>query len=134
LSTGNKHLYRYTLYDACICHWGSTQDSDNLIQLSPLLECDPTVFLPEKSKVTPYKYLESDLIKDCHMIFIHSLGQPVIIRSHSKVHRSRGNPKEIPTWASTPTRVIIGILYRIFCIRHQVIEYLRLCENIRYNI
>jgi hypothetical protein len=27
----------------------------------------------------------------------HSLGQPLIVRSHSKVHRSRGNPKEIPT-------------------------------------
>ena len=24
----------------------------NIIQLSPLLECDPTVCLPEKSKVT----------------------------------------------------------------------------------
>ena len=47
-----------------------------------------------------YKYLESDLIKHCHVIFIHSLGQPLIVRSHSKVHRSRGNPKEIPTWAS----------------------------------
>jgi hypothetical protein len=47
-----------------------------------------------------YKYLESDLIKHCHVIFIHSFGQPLILRSHSKVHRSRGNPKEIPTWAS----------------------------------
>ena len=47
-----------------------------------------------------YKYLESDLITHCHVIFIHSLGQPLIVRSHSKVHRSRGNPKEIPTWAS----------------------------------
>jgi hypothetical protein len=45
-----------------------------------------------------YKYLESDLIK--YVKFIHSLGQPLIVRSHSKVHRSRGNPKEIPTWAS----------------------------------
>ena len=34
------------------------------------------------------------------MIFIHLLGQPLIVRSHSEVHRSRGNPKEIPTWAS----------------------------------
>jgi hypothetical protein len=47
-----------------------------------------------------YKYLESDLIKHCHVIFIHSLGQPLIVRSHSKIHRSRGNPNEIPTWAS----------------------------------
>ena len=47
-----------------------------------------------------HKYLESDLIKHCHGIFIHSLGQPLIARSHSKVHLSRGNPKEIPTWAS----------------------------------
>ena len=47
-----------------------------------------------------YKYLESDLIKHCHVVFIHSLGQALIVRSHSKVHRSRGNPKEIPTWAS----------------------------------
>jgi hypothetical protein len=38
-----------------------------------------------------YKYLESDLIKHC---------QPLIVRSHSKVHRSRGNQKETPTWAS----------------------------------
>ena len=44
-----------------------------------------------------YKYLESDLIEHCHVIFIHSLGQPLIVRSHSKVHHSRGNPKEIPT-------------------------------------
>ena len=42
-----------------------------------------------------YKYLASDLIKHCHVIFIHSLGQPLIVRSHSKIHRSRGNPKEI---------------------------------------
>ena len=47
-----------------------------------------------------YKYLESDLIKHCHVIFIHSLSQPLIVRSNSKIHRSRGNPKEIPTWAS----------------------------------
>jgi hypothetical protein len=46
-----------------------------------------------------YKYLESDLIKHCHVICTHSLGQPLIVRSHSKVHRSGGNPKEIPTWA-----------------------------------
>ena len=44
-----------------------------------------------------YKYLESDLIKHCHVIFIHSFGQPLIVRSHSKVRRSRGNPKEIIT-------------------------------------
>ena len=43
-----------------------------------------------------YKYLESDLIKHCHVIFIHLLHQPLKVRSHSKVHRSRGNPKEIP--------------------------------------
>jgi hypothetical protein len=47
-----------------------------------------------------YKYLESDLIKHCHVIFIHSLGQPLIVRSHIKVQRSRGNPKNIPTWTS----------------------------------
>jgi hypothetical protein len=47
-----------------------------------------------------YKYLEFDLIKHCHVIFIHSLGQLLIVRSHSKVHRSRGNPKDIPMWAS----------------------------------
>jgi ABC-type cobalt transport system substrate-binding protein len=46
------------------------------------------------------KYLKFDLIKHCHVIFIHSLGQLLIIRSYCKVHRSRGNPKEIPTWAS----------------------------------
>jgi hypothetical protein len=50
--------------------------------------------------VYSYKYLESDLIEHCHVIFIHSLGQPLYVRSHSKVQRSRGNPKEILTWAS----------------------------------
>jgi hypothetical protein len=50
-----------------------------------------------------YKHLESDLIEQCHVISIHSLDQPLIVRSHSKVHRSRGNPKEIPTWASRVT-------------------------------
>jgi hypothetical protein len=56
--------------------------------------CEPdTIF----NIIYSYKYLESDLIKHCHVIFIHSLGQPLIVRSHSKVHRSRGNPKEIPT-------------------------------------
>jgi hypothetical protein len=44
-----------------------------------------------------YKYLESDLIKHCHMIFIHSLGQPLIVRSRSKIHRSRGNSHVILT-------------------------------------
>jgi hypothetical protein len=29
-----------------------------------------------------YKYLESDLIKHCHVIFIHLLGQPLIAWSH----------------------------------------------------
>jgi hypothetical protein len=43
-----------------------------------------------------YKYLESNLIKHCHMIFIHSLGQPLIVRSHSKVHRSQGNSHVFP--------------------------------------
>ena len=50
--------------------------------------------------VYSYKYLESNLIKHCHVISIHSLGQPLIVRSHSKVRRSRGNHKEIPTRAS----------------------------------
>ena len=51
---------------------------------------------PCKYIIYSYKYLESDLIKHCHMIFIHSLGQPLIVRSHSKVHHSRGSPREIP--------------------------------------
>ena len=60
--------------------------------LNPGVSC---VILPYK--IYSYKYLESDLIKDCHVIFIHSLGQPLIVRYHSKVHRSRGNSKEIHT-------------------------------------
>ena len=92
------------------------------------------------------------------MIFIHSLGQPLIVRSHSKVHRSRGNPKEIPTWAS---RVSNYSYFPWFnrqqtCVQWQVrrcrrrrnciyyIKYFRKaagilllgvwCKNIRYNI
>jgi hypothetical protein len=57
----------------------------NVSQLSPLLECDPTVCLPEKSKVTRGL----------------SRGLP---------NFSRGDKPS----SHTPTRVIIGILYRIF--------------------
>jgi hypothetical protein len=53
----------------------------DIIQLSPLLECDPTVCLPEKIKV--------------------DRGWP---------NFSRGDKPS----GHTPTRVIIGILYRIF--------------------
>ena len=106
-----------------------------------------------------YKYLESDLIKHCHVIFIHSLGQPLIVRSHSKVHRSRGNPKEIPTWASRVSNYSYFPWFnrqQTWCVQRQVrrcrwrrnfiyyIEYFRKaagilllgvwCKNIRYNI
>jgi hypothetical protein len=40
-----------------------------------------------------YKYLEFDLIKHCHVIFVGST-------DNRKVHHSRGKPKEIPTWPS----------------------------------
>ena len=57
----------------------------NLIQLSPLLECDPTVCLPEKGKVT------------------RGLAQ-------GWPNFSRGDKPS----GHTPTSVIIGILYWIF--------------------
>jgi hypothetical protein len=57
---------------------------NDTIQLSPLLECDPTVCLPEKSKVT------RGLVR----------GWP---------NFSRGDTSS----GHTPTRVIIGKLYRI---------------------
>ena len=56
-------------------------DPFGIIQLSPLLECDPMICLPEKSKVTR--------------------GWP---------NFSRGDKPS----GHTPTRVIIGIIYRIF--------------------
>ena len=59
--------------------------SIRIIQLSPLLECDPTVCLLEKSKVTQGI----------------AQGWP---------NFSRGDKPSV----HTPTRVIIGILYRIF--------------------
>jgi hypothetical protein len=43
-----------------------------------------------------YKYLESELIKHCHVIFIHSLGQPLIVWSHSKVHAREEIPRKFP--------------------------------------
>ena len=106
----------HTIMSRSAVHTPSCQDQpcthhqillrQNIIQLSPLLECDPTVCLQEKSMVT------RELAR----------GWP---------NFSRGDkPSD-----HTLTRVIIGILYRI-CL-HQtptVIEYLRLCENIRYNI
>ena len=59
-------------------------ENRGIIQLSPLLECDPTVCLPVKSKVT------RGLAR----------GWPTF---------SRGDKQS----GHTPTRVIIGILYRI---------------------
>jgi hypothetical protein len=41
-----------------------------------------------------YKYLESDLIKHCHVIFIHSLGQPLIVRSTAREEIPRKFPRE----------------------------------------
>ena len=41
-----------------------------------------------------YKYLESDLIKHCHVIFIHSLGQPLIERSTVREEIPRKFPRE----------------------------------------
>jgi hypothetical protein len=77
-----------------------------------------------------YKYLESDLIKHCHVIFIHSLGQPLIVRSHSKVHRSRGNPKEIPTWASR----VSNYSYFPWFNKHGVQRQVRRCRRRRHFI
>ena len=84
------------------------------------------------------------------------VGQPIIVRSHSKVHRSRGNPKEIPTWASrvstsldsTDNKHGVQRQVRRRCKRRRnfiyYIEYFRKaagillldiwCKNIRYNI
>ena len=56
-----------------------------IIQLSPLLECDPTVCLPEKSKVT------RGLARGWH--------------NFSKRDKSLGD---------TPIRVIIGMLFRVY--------------------
>ena len=41
-----------------------------------------------------YKYLKSDLIKHCHVIFIHSLSQPLIVRLETEaimitIHRTK---------------------------------------------
>ena len=87
-----------------------------------------------------YKYLESDLIKHCHVIFIHSLGQPLIVRSHSKVHRSRGNPKEISTWASRVSNYSHfpwfnrQQTWRLSQSRRYSIVLGVWCKNIRYTI
>jgi hypothetical protein len=86
-----KHLEEGT-HQKLDCNWNV---NPGLIPVHKNLNCVSNSYI-----IYSYKYLESDLIKHCHVIFIHSLGQPLIVRSHSKVHRSRGNPKEIPTWAS----------------------------------
>ena len=43
-----------------------------------------------------YKYLESDLIKHCHVISIHSLGQPLIVRSHVRSTDREEIPRKFP--------------------------------------
>ena len=68
--------------------------------LSLLLEYDPTVCLPEKSNVT------RGLVR----------GWP----SFSLGDKPSGH---------IPTMVIIDIFIEYFCIRHQVIEYLWLCDR-----
>ena len=95
----------------------------DIIQLSPFLECDPTVCLPEKSKVT--------------------LGL-----ARGWPNFSRGDkPSYHPLFIIDDQNVskfflFFPLLFKLqvtdyieyFCIRHQVIEYLRLCKNIRYTI
>ena len=94
-----------------------------------------------------YKYLEFDLIKHCHVIFIHSLGQPLIVRSHSK-EIPRKFPIEphvfpiiVTSLDSTDNKH--GVQRKVRrCIYY--IEYFRKaagilllgvwCKNIRYNI
>jgi hypothetical protein len=61
---------------------------DIIYQLSPLLECDPTVCLPEKGKVT------RGLAQGWPNF---SRGDKPSGPASRKVHCSRGNPKEIPT-------------------------------------
>ena len=98
-------------------------------------------------------------MKHCHVIFIHSLGQPLIVRSQSKGHRSRGNHKEIPTWRELHVFPIIvtsldstnkhGVQRQVRRCRRRrnciyYIEYFRKaadilllgvwCKNIRYTI
>ena len=82
----------------CSCFIYDTTVSSQVVVLSVREERNN--LHKRKNIIYSYKYLESDLIKHCHVIFIHSFGQPLIVRSHSKVHRSRGNQKETPTWAS----------------------------------
>ena len=47
-----------------------------------------------KNIIYSYKYLESDLITHCHVIFIHSLGQPLIVRSTAHEEIPRKFPRE----------------------------------------
>ena len=41
-----------------------------------------------------YKYIESDLIKHCHVIFIHLSGRPLIVRSTAREEIPRKFPRE----------------------------------------
>ena len=101
-----------------------------------------------------YKYLESDLIKHCHVIFIHSLGQPLIVMSTIREEIPRKFPREphmfliiVTSLDSTDNKH--GILRQVCRCRQRrnfiyYIEYFRKaagilllgvwCKNIRYNI
>jgi hypothetical protein len=105
-----------------------------------------------------YKYLESDLIKHCHVIFIHALGQPLIVRSHSKIHAREEIPRKFPREPHVFPIIVTsldstenkhGVQRQVRRCRRRrkfiyYIEYFReaadilllgvWCKNIRYNI
>ena len=142
-------MFDVTLIDNFQFH-GQFFDDDNITCQDQMKKMSKLQII--SNIIYSYKYLESDLIKHCHVIFIHSLGQLLMVRSHSKVHRSRRIPKEIPTWASRVSNYSyfpwFNRLQVCRCRRRRnfiyYIEYFRKaagilllgvwCNNIRYNI
>ena len=101
-----------------------------------------------------YKYLESDLIKHCHVIFIHSMVQQLIVRSTAREEIPRKFPRELHVFPIIVTSLdstdnkhgVQGQVRRCWRRRNFIyyIEYFRKavgilllgvwCKNIRYNI
>jgi hypothetical protein len=84
----------------------------DIIQLSPFLECDPTVCLPEKSKVT--QLFEGR----------QTSGHPLFIIDDQNVSK-------FFLFFPLFLKLQVTDYIEYVCIRHQVIEYLRFCKNIR---
>jgi hypothetical protein len=91
------------------CHW------QTLLYIYNYHPCwSVTRRFVSQRKVRSPEGLASDLIKHCHVIFIHLWGQPLIVRSHSEVHQIWRHLLSVEKLQIFQHLVFIKILLHVF--------------------